>query len=317
MDDLRLSLDSAPDEETVEEISQLVVRASDAAGHESLSEHKRIELSGASRRDDGDTDGFVLGALARDERDSTLVGYGHLNRHAGTFAMEITVDPERPDRNGVTDALFEALADHVADLGGGTTRLWVTKATEADDVRVFARGFHRERNLIQMRCPLPLPARTGGLKPSVDIVTRPFVVGTDEDAWITTNNRAFASHPEQGHWVRQNLIELESEPWFDPDGFLVLDHGGRMAGSCWTKIHPATTPPMGEIYVIGVDPDYHGRGWGRALTEAGLAWLSEQGLRVGMLYVDEENQAATTMYRSMGFETDHIDRAYVGVITPR
>ena len=108
------------------------------------------------------------------------------------------------------------------------------------------------------------------------------------------------------------MAEREQEPWFDPEGFLVLEEDGRVAGSCWTKIHADSSPPMGEIYVIGVDPEFHGRGWGRALTEAGLDWLAGQGLTVGMLYVDAGNLAAVSLYRSMGFVDDHVDRAYVG-----
>jgi mycothiol synthase len=64
--------------------------------------------------------------------------------------------------------------------------------------------------------------------------------------------------------------------------------------------------------VIGIDPDFQGRGWGRALTEAGLDWLAGQGLTVGMLYVDADNTAAVSLYRSMGFTAHHVDRAYVG-----
>jgi mycothiol synthase len=77
-------------------------------------------------------------------------------------------------------------------------------------------------------------------------------------------------------------------------------------------------PPMGEIYVIGVDPDFHGRGWGRALTEDGFAWLATQGIRDGMLYVDAANAAAVGLYSSMGMVTHHVDRAYVtpSVVVP-
>jgi mycothiol synthase len=170
-----------------------------------------------------------------------------------------------------------------------------------------------ERSLVQMRCALPL-ADHPGRGPTVE--TRPFRPGLDEEAWLITNNRAFASHPEQGQWELSTLLEREKEPWFDPDGLLLLEEGGRVAGSCWTKVHPDTDPPMGEIYVIGVDPDFHGRGWGRALTEAGLAWLSGRGLTVGMLYVDADNVAALSMYRSMGFAEDHVDRAYLGRFGP-
>jgi mycothiol synthase len=317
MRDLRLSLAPAPDGADARAIMELVARASEAAGHESLSEHKRIEVANASIRAGSDSgDGLILGILARQAGTPALIGYGHLNRHAGTYAMEIVVDPAEGEDGEVADSLFAALIAQVAELGGGQVRLWVTKATESDDTRALARGLARERNLIQMRCPLPLPPRDGGSGPTVTIETRPFVVGSDEEAWLTTNNRAFASHPEQGHWQRQTLVELESEPWFDAEGFLVLERDGRMAGSCWTKVHATTSPPMGEIYVIGVDPDYHGKGWGRALTEAGLEWLAAQGLRVGMLYVDEENQQAATLYRSMGFVTDHVDRSYLGMIAP-
>ena len=156
-----------------------------------------------------------------------------------------------------------------------------------------------------MRCPLPLaPAGTDAAVPSV--ATRPFRPGLDERAWLATNNRAFASHPEQGHWDLDTLLEREKEEWFDPEGFLVLEAGGRMAGSCWTKVHAHTHPPMGEIYVIGVDPDFHGRGWGRALTRAGLDWLAARGLAVGMLYVDADNGAAVSLYRSLGFVEHHV-----------
>ena len=73
---------------------------------------------------------------------------------------------------------------------------------------------------------------------------------------------------------------------------------------------------MGEIYVIGVDPDFHGRGWGRALTEAGLDWLAGQGLRTGMLYVDAANAAGGLPLPLDGLHRHHVDRSYVRTVPP-
>ena len=136
-------------------------------------------------------------------------------------------------------------------------------------------------------------------------------MGHDEEAWLVQNNRAFAGHPEQGNWTLATLQSREAEPWFDPDGFRILEVDGRIAGSCWTKVHPTSEPRLGEIYVIGVDPEFHGRGWGRALTEDGFAWLASVGIPIGMLYVDAGNAAALALYTSMGMTTHHVDRAYV------
>jgi mycothiol synthase len=52
------------------------------------------------------------------------------------------------------------------------------------------------------------------------------------------------------------------------------------------------------------------------LTTAGLNWLAEAGITVGMLYVDGDNVAAVGLYRSMGFTVDHVDRAYGGKVAP-
>jgi mycothiol synthase len=316
---------ASPDPQSVGALTDLVDRATSALGHAALSEHKRIELGRLVRAEAtaGHTDGTVA-VVARRVTDSALIGYAHVSHDHGArsspYATELVVDPGvASGRDGtapVADALLDAVVAEVAARGGGTLRLWVSKAGEPDDARASAHGFGAERDLIQMRCPLPLPPSSGTGGQPVPVGTRPFRPGLDEEAWLSTNNRAFATHPEQGHWELSTLIEREGEPWFDPEGLLLLEYDGRLAGSCWTKVHRETEPPMGEIYVIGVDPDFHGRGWGRALTKAGLDRLASQGLTVGMLYVDAGNRAAVSMYRSMGFADDHVDRAYVREVEP-
>jgi mycothiol synthase len=68
--------------------------------------------------------------------------------------------------------------------------------------------------------------------------------------------------------------------------------------------------PLGEVYVVGVDPDAQGRGLGRALTLAGLHHLADRGLRTTILYVEGDNAAAIATYRRLGFERDAVDVSY-------
>jgi mycothiol synthase len=167
-------------------------------------------------------------------------------------------------------------------------------------------GLARGRDLYQMCLGRPISDEHPRVK------TRPFQPGVDEAAWLEVNNRAFALHPEQGGWTLDTILEREAEPWFDPEGFLVHERGGRMAGSCWTKVHHEAEPPMGEIYVVSVDPDFQGLGIGRSLVLAGLDHLGALGMQLTMLYVDAANDPAVSLYRSLGFEVDHVDRAFTG-----
>jgi mycothiol synthase len=205
------------------------------------------------------------------------------------------------------DAAFE----EIARSGGGPVRWFVTDPTEADEATAEKHGLKPERDLLQLRRPLPIE----GAVPAIAV--RAFEPGRDEAAWIEVNNRAFDTHPEQGGWTLADALARESEPWFDPSGFL-LHHDaetGALAGFVWTRVHAELAPALGEIYVIGVDPRFQGRGLGRTLTLVGLDWLHrERGIDHGMLYVDSDNTPAIAMYTSLGFTTDHTDRAYVGEV---
>jgi mycothiol synthase len=290
-------------------VSALLDVAESADGHRPLGEHQWLDLVQGGR------EGFA-GLVAWEPGHDHPVAYAQLTRGPESWALEFVVDPHHRDRLATIGAeVVGAAINLVAAEGGGHVHMWVPKPTPAHDAIAEAAGLRRGRELLQMRRRLPVDdEHRGGAEP-LDV--RPFRPGQDEEAWLEVNNRAFRHHPEQGGWDVDTIRNREQQSWFDADGFLLYEQGGRLAGFCWTKIHKDVDPPLGEIYVIGIDPDFEGHGLGRRLVIAGLDWLAAKGLEVGMLYVDAANAGAVHLYEKLGFSVDHVDRAYVGDIAAR
>jgi len=252
--------------------------------------------------------------LAATTADGTLAGYAHLDppdeAQGGDASGELVVHPGHRGR-GLGRALSSALIAGAARAG---VRLWAHGELPAAAGLAKAAGYTRFRALWQMRMPLAsLAALPSGAAEPDGVSIRTFRPGADEEAWLTVNRRAFAHHPEQGSWDLHDLLVREAEPWFDPDGFFLAERDGRLAGFHWTKVHPdggAGGTPLGEVYVVGVDPGQQGGGLGRALTLAGLRHLRERGLAEVMLYVDEDNAAAVKMYAALGFSRWSTDAMY-------
>lgn len=283
-------------------VSDLVEAVTEADGARPLDEHVTLHI-----RHGGDTGALHLLAW-NPAADGTreLVGYAHLDATdevEGSVA-EVVVSPLWR-RHGIGTRLVERMTALSPD---GRLRLWAHGENAESAQLALALGFSRSRVLWQMRrslfAPLPRVTLPDGVR------LRAFEPGRDEKAWIEVNARAFANHPEQGRWTAEDLLLRMAEPWFDPAGFLLAVTGEgddeRVIGFHWTKVHGDGDSDhghahLGEVYVVGVDPDYQRGGLGRVLTVAGLKHMRGQGLTQAMLYVDAVNTNAIRVYEGLGF----------------
>lgn len=239
--------------------------------------------------------------LIRDE--AGLSGYAYVDTSdpVNGASGALVVHPLRR-RRGLGRALVgAALAVAREHDPHGRLRVWAHGDHPSASALALSFGFARARVLLQMRRTLRNPLPEPRLPEGVSL--RAFRPGTDDEPWLEVNSRAFADHPEQGRWTLDDLRVRMTEPWFDPDGFLMAwdEATGRLLGFHWTKVHADEHGAIGEVYVVGVDPREHGRGLGRALTLAGLHHLRDRGLEQVMLYVDESNTAALALYQRLGF----------------
>ncbi|MHB1987062.1 MAG: mycothiol synthase [Acidimicrobiales bacterium] len=288
-------------------LSSLIEAASRADGHRALGEHKWLDLVQGGRAGFA---GFVATEASGRRR---VIGYSQVSLGSGSWAVEYVVDPRWRAEPNLRADLVSAALEEIAGQGGGHVHVWVPKPTPDDDSMAAAAGLARGRDLCQMRRSLPVVGKASSVK------TRPFRPGVDEQAWLVVNNRAFRGHPEQGSWTRQELEDREAQPWFDPNGFLLHEIDSELAAFCWTKVQDDDHEDgeIGEIYVVAVNPTFQRRGLGTELVLAGLEHLSSLGLGKAMLYVDRDNHEARALYGRLGFQDDHIDRAYTGDVAPR
>lgn len=286
------------------DVLALARTAGDADGSDPLSEPVLLHIG----RDGGSP---AVHLMLRDP-DGALVGYAHVDladEVEGPWA-ELLVHPLRRRRGLGRQLVTAAMAAAARTDATGRLRVWAHGDHPAAGALALDLGFERARVLLQMRrsllAPLPEPRLSG------DVSLRAFRSGADDAAWLEVNARAFATHPEQGRWTVDDLRVRMAEPWFDPAGFLLAVDGstGRLLGFHWTKVHHDQGEPIGEVYVLGVDPDAHGLGLGTALTIAGLRHLHGRGIGQAMLYVDESNAAAVALYTRLGFARWAVDVNY-------
>ena len=297
--------------EEIRDVVRLVDEVTDSDGVRPLSEHVMLHLRYGG---DDRARNFLMRV------NGEIVGYAHLDTTDAVegASAELAVGP-RHRGMGYGRALVEALVNETTDRT--RLRLWAHgNASGAADL-ARSMGFKRERVLWQMRrslfAPVPEPEWPAG------VTVRTFVVGEDEQAWLDVNNRAFAQHPDQGTWTLDDVRMREREPWFDADGFFLAEQDGRLVGFHWTKVHGAghsgghehghehAHEPIGEVYVVGVDPSMQGKRLGPALTLRGLQHLRARGLSQCMLYVDESNTNAIRTYERLGFAKWDVDVCFL------
>lgn len=254
------------------------------------------------------------------ERGEELVGYAHVGAAQDTYGRTVAEAFVHPEHRGagVGTELVGALQDKAGIASGSRgkdrLRIW-SHGDHPAAARIAERaGFSRARELLRMRldlrsAQLDQPQLPEGAR------LRTFVPGSDEHALIEVNRRAFAWHPEQAGLSVADLLREENADWFDAAGFFLAERSAQLLGFHWTKVHDGVVAdpdggPVGEVYVLGVDPGAQGGGLGRALTLAGLRHLREQGLRKAMLYVESTNTAAVRVYERLGFRVWDTDVQY-------
>ena len=233
-----------------------------------------------------------------------VVGYLNLTPEMA----ELVVHPDAR-RRGTGTALIRAALDR----SGGRNRFWAHGTLEPARATAAALKLTPVRELMQMRRSLrdlPPALAADGVR------IRGYAGPADDAELLRVNNAAFSWHPEQGGWTQADIDERRGEAWFDPAGlFLAFDDASdRLLGFHWTKVHTDEAGRIGEVYVVGIDPDAQGRGLGRTLTLVGLEHLADRLADADdptvLLYVESDNPAALRTYERLGFTVYSTDTAY-------
>lgn len=233
-----------------------------------------------------------------------LIGYAWVDPHS----IELVVHPEHRRRGTGTALLKQALTC------APQASVWAHGNLESARALARANGLQAVRELVFMQAPLsylgsaalptagaaavptntvdtPLQSHLLTLPSGLQITT---FTPADAAAWLDLNARIFASHPEQGRLSSTDLTQRLQEDWFDPTTFWLAWDAGKLVGYVWGKI----VGTDGEIYVIGVDACYGGRGIGSALFNFAQTQFAARNLETISLYAEADNRAVRLYQRA-------------------
>ena len=237
------------------------------------------------------------------EIDKDIVGYMDVKRELtiDRVVLDCRVHPEYR-RNGLATQLLSYATNRAKELRAKVAHVNIRE----DNIvarRVLSRlGFSLVRRFLELRLDIN---SVGALDIGPTAIGCNYLKPGEEDKLTQLQNRAYA-----GTWgynpntVEEITFRVNSSTCSREDIVLIYE-GDKAIGYCWTGIsceEGIRSIRKGRILMLGVDPDYRGKGIGKRLALAGLAYLKSKGLQVAELTVDSENKIACTLYQSLGFE---------------
>lgn len=276
----------------LERVSAITSRASNVAGQSVLSDQALIEVKSGVRQ-------LRLITRVSDGKPLGFIAYGG-------HEFDLIIDPDFRKQGIGSFALDEFLNELDSNKADQTSALhtWVHGEDSAAEKLLSAHGFKADRSLLKLvlREIKPVPSADSPRGQDTQIQLRNFQE-SDVNAWVKLNAEVFAAHPEQSAITATDVADRMRESWFDAHNFiLATNSSGEILGYCWLKVQPGASE--GEVYVLGVSPRASGSGLGSKLFNAGLARLSEIGVKSAFLYVEAENLTALRIYQKSGFEID-------------
>jgi mycothiol synthase len=211
------------------------------------------------------------------------------------------VHPEHR-RKGLAKRLLEPATRRARELQTKVMHVSVSEENAYGREILSRLGFVEVRQLLEMSLPL-------GKLELPDTANSKFTVRHlqhgEEAGLAEVQNRCFADTWGFNPNTPEEIAYSLSLSGASAKDVVILYDDERPVGYCWTKIscaHSAETgQKKGRILMLGVDPDYRGRGIGRMALRAGLSYLKDKGVAVVELTVDSENPAAYSLYESSGF----------------
>lgn len=116
----------------------------------------------------------------------------------------------------------------------------------------------------------------------------------DELHWEALVEKSFG-------WSRNFGRRIASHPYFKPERVLfICDQEKPVATACaWEE--PQWEEDCGYLHMVGVDPDYGGRGLGYSISLAALHRMREEGKRHAVLETDDFRLGAIHIYLKLGY----------------
>jgi mycothiol synthase len=131
--------------------------------------------------------------------------------------------------------------------------------------------------------------------------------GEDTAAYADLMNASFLSHPTPVSWTRQQVERAHGMPGIELDGIALLalsDRPSPLVGFVRTRVEEDDAGRrFGEVALVGVLPEWRGRGLGRALMRWSIARFRSLGLEEAELLVVAANDRALGLYAAEGFRT--------------